>query len=53
MRLEQMRYVLEIEKTHSISAAATNLFVTPSTISESIKKLEDELNMMLFIRSKG
>lgn len=52
MRLEQMRYVLEIEKTHSISAAATNLFVTPSTISESIKKLEDELNMMLFIRSK-
>ncbi len=53
MRLEQVHYLLEIEKTHSISAAALNLYVSPSSISEAIKKLEQELGYTLFIRSKN
>ena len=53
MRLEQVHYLLEIEKTHSASAAALNLYVSPSSISEAIKKLEQELGYTLFIRSKN
>ena len=53
MRLEQLTYMIEIAKTHSFSLAAENLFISQSTLSESIKKLESELSVALFTRSKG
>ena len=53
MRLEQLYYVIEIAKTHSFSIAAENLFIGQSTLSETIKKLEEELSVALFIRSKN
>ncbi len=52
MRIEQLKYLVEIAKTHSITVAAENLHVTQPTISEAIKKLEQELNVNLFSRSK-
>lgn len=52
MRIEQLKYLLEVAKTHSVSIAANNLFISQSTISDAIKKLEIELNVSLFERSK-
>lgn len=53
MRLEQLFYMIEINKTHSFSIAAENLYIGQSTLSEAIKKLEDELEVTLFIRAKN
>ena len=53
MRLEQLTYMVEIAKTHSFSLAAENLFISQSTLSEAIKKLEAELSVALFTRAKN
>lgn len=51
MRIEQLRYLIEVEKTHSMNVAAANLYVTQPTISEALKKLETELGVELIRRS--
>lgn len=40
-----------VANTHSISKAAKELYVSQPAISKSIKKLEDNLNTRLFLRS--
>lgn len=52
MRLAHLYYIVEIGKTHSISQAATNLFVTQPALSIAIASLEKELGVMLFERTK-
>ena len=52
MNFEQLRYVVEIADTGSISAAAENLLVSQPNISQSIKNLEEELNIKIFTRSR-
>lgn len=44
------RYVLEVAKHGSITAAANELYVTPSTLSKAIQKLETDLGVLLFDR---
>lgn len=54
MNIVQMRYAVEIEKTRSISKAAENLFMAQPNLSRSIKELEEDLGITIFIRtSKG
>ncbi len=51
MKLQQLRYFLEIEKQHlNISRAATVLCTSQSGVSKQIKLLEDELGIELFER---
>lgn len=52
MRLAHLYYLIEIGKTHSISQAAINLFVTQPTLSIAIASLEKELGVRLFERTK-
>ncbi|PYE47254.1 LysR family transcriptional regulator [Paenibacillus barcinonensis] len=52
MNLEQLEYVVEIAKTQSFSAAAEQLHVTQSAISQSVHRLEKELGLVLFERSR-
>lgn len=52
MRIEQLEYLVEVAKTHSISLASENLFVSQPAISEALKKLENELGITLLSRSK-
>lgn len=52
MRIEQLEYFLDVAKTNSLNISAERLFVTQPTISESIHKLEEELDTELLIRSK-
>lgn len=54
MNIMQMKYVVEIEKTRSISKAAENLFMAQPNLSRAIKELEEDLGITIFNRtSKG
>ncbi|MBH5319578.1 LysR family transcriptional regulator [Paenibacillus sp. GSMTC-2017] len=52
MNLEQFHYIIEVAKTHSLSKAASNLFVTQSAVSQSIANLESELGVRIFTRTR-
>lgn len=51
MTIQQCKYVLKIARTGSFNEAAKELFVAQSTLSLSIKALEQELNIKIFERS--
>lgn len=51
MKLEQLRYVLAIYETGSISKAAKKLFLSQPNVSNAIKNLEKELNFTIFERT--
>lgn len=53
MTFQQLQYLLEVNRTHSISQAARNLFVTSSSVSISINALEKELGYPIFIRTQS
>ena len=53
MTIQQCIYVLEIHKTGSFSEASRRLFVAQSSLSTSVKSLEDELGIKIFERSKN
>lgn len=51
MTLQQLRYLMAVAQQGSFNAAAAHLFVSQSTLSISIKELEDELGIQIFLRS--
>ncbi len=51
MRIEQLQSFVEIASSKSISIAAENLYITQPSLSRSMKLLEEELGLTLFIRS--
>ena len=54
MNLLHLKYVVEVEKTRSISKAADNLFMGQPNLSRAIKELESCLGITIFKRtSKG
>lgn len=53
MDLHQLKYVIEIANMHSISRAAENLFISQSTLSQFLTKLEGELGVCLFERKRN
>jgi len=53
MRIEQLEQVIRIVEAGSISRAAQALFMTQSNLSQSVKRLEEELGQVLFRRSAG
>lgn len=50
MKQLQLKYFLEVIQQNSFTRAAENLFISQSTLSKSIKTLENELGVTLFIR---
>ncbi|WP_028549381.1 LysR family transcriptional regulator [Paenibacillus sp. UNC451MF] len=53
MHLEQLEIIVEVAKAGSLTAAAQNLHVTLSAVSQSISNLEAELKVTLFTRSRS
>lgn len=53
MFIEQLEYIVEVAKTNSISDAAESLHISQSGLSQSIMKLEDELGIQIFIRTRS
>lgn len=51
MRLEQLRYLLAIDKNHSINVASQELYISQQSISKAIQQLEDELQVTLLHRT--
>ena len=51
MTLTQLRYVIEIANSSSMNEAAKNLFVSQPSLSGSIRELENEIGITIFIRS--
>lgn len=51
MKLEQVRYMLEINRLHSISAAARSLHVGQTTLSAIVKGVEEEVGFSIFQRT--
>ncbi|MCR4629223.1 MAG: LysR family transcriptional regulator [Clostridium sp.] len=50
MNLRQLQYFKTIAELEHYTRAAEQLFVSQSNLSHSIKELEDELNVQLFVR---
>lgn len=51
MTFQQLQYLIEAHKAGSISQAAKNLFLTPSSVSVAITTLEQELGYPVFVRT--
>ena len=51
MKLEHFRYLLEINRLHSISAAARSLHISQTTLSSVVKNIETELGFPVFQRT--
>jgi len=53
MTLTQLEYVLAVNKFRHFGKAARSCFVTQPTLSMQLQKLEDELGVVIFDRSKS
>lgn len=51
MDFHHLKYFVEVSEQKSFSKAARNLHISQSAISRTIKALEDELGVILFIRN--
>ena len=52
MNLQQLEYIIAVDKHRHFLRAANECCVTQATLSMMIKKLEDELEVIIFDRSK-
>ncbi len=52
MSPRQLKYFLEIYNQRSIKKAAEKLIISPQAVSKTIKEIEEELQVTLFIRGK-
>ncbi len=52
MTITQLKYVLAVAEHQNFTKAAEHVFVTQPTLSMQIQKLEEELNILIFDRSK-
>ena len=52
MTITQLQYVLAVAEYKNFTLAAEKCFVTQPTLSMQIQKVEDELNIQIFDRSK-
>jgi len=52
MTITQLKYVLAVAEHKNFTKAAEKTFVTQPTLSMQIQKLEDELDILIFDRSK-
>lgn len=53
MTIQQCKYILKVLECGSFNEAAKQLFVAQSSLSVSVKTLEQELNIKIFERSLG
>jgi LysR family hydrogen peroxide-inducible transcriptional activator len=53
MTLTELRYLVSLDKERHFGRAAERSFVSQPTLSVALKKLEDELGVLLFERNRG
>lgn len=52
MRIEDLKIFVDVVRYHSMNIAAEMNYTTPQNLSKIIKRMEDELGVVLFNRSK-
>ncbi len=52
MTLTQLSYIVAVDKYRHFATAAQKIYITQPTLSMQIQKLEDELEILIFDRSK-
>jgi LysR family hydrogen peroxide-inducible transcriptional activator len=52
MNIQQLEYIIAVDNSRHFVKAAEKCFVTQATLSMMIKKLEEELNVKIFDRSR-
>lgn len=52
MTFQQLSFVVEVARYESINKAAERLYTSQSNVSNSIKALEEELGIQIFLRTK-
>lgn len=52
IKLDYYKIFYEVAKTESVTKASENLYISQPAISQTIKKLEEELGVVLFLRFK-
>lgn len=52
MTLTQLSYIVAVDKHRHFATAAKKIYITQPTLSMQIQKLEDELGILIFDRSK-
>ena len=53
MKIEQIQQVIAVYRAGSINKAAQELYLAQSTLSSSIRAIEQELRQPIFVRSPG
>ncbi|MBQ8119404.1 MAG: LysR family transcriptional regulator [Ruminococcus sp.] len=51
MTLNQLKYIIEIAETGSMTTAAKNLFIAQPSLSKAVSELEKEMGITIFARS--
>lgn len=51
MTLQQLKYVITVAETGTITEAANRLFVAQPSLTTAIKELEKEMNLVIFLRT--
>ena len=51
MSLRDLKYIIAVAETHHFGKAAERCFVSQPTLSEQVKKLEQELGVTIFERT--
>ena len=52
MKLQQLRYVIQVAESGSLTAAAEKLFVAQPSLSKAVSELEREMDITIFTRSR-
>ena len=52
MTLQQIRYILAIAESRSVSLAAKRLFISQPSLSAALKEVEDEFGIRIFNRGR-
>jgi len=53
MNLQQLEYIIALDQYQSFSKASEACFITQATLSTMVKRLEDELGVVLFDRKSN
>lgn len=52
MNLKELEYIIALNEEQNFTRAAEKLYITPSALTQRITKLEEEIGIPLFIRSR-
>ena len=52
MKLQQLKYVIQVAESGSLTAAAERLFIAQPSLSKAVSELEREMDITIFTRSR-